>query len=360
MNDLALYVALLSCVAVAAIVVGLTLRAGRRDAATDSLESAETGQRHNPDEGATPAKPRLAVIVNPTKFEDVEAVHRRVAALIAPRGWADPLWLETTVEDPGTGQAQHAVEEGVELVCPLGGDGTVRSVAAALVGTDTPLGLLPAGTGNLLARNLGLPIDNLEDALTTAVTGKDHRIDICTLQIVHPDGTQEQPKDYFFLVMAGIGFDAAVISEAPEGLKAKVGWPAYIVSGLRNLSGPRFGVDIRFDEEEPIHRRVRSVMIGNVGKLQGGVALLPDAQVDDGVLDAVFISPKGVIGWAAVAARILTKTRKGHPRVEQHQCKRVELTLKHEEPVQLDGDPIGPGRHLVFTVAPQQLTVRLP
>lgn len=360
MNDLALYVVLLFGVAVAVTFAIVMVRTGRFGAAKNSSKSAKAGQREDSGERSVPEKPRLAVVVNPTKFEDVQAVRQQVAAVTARSGWAEPLWLETTVDDPGTGQARHAIEEGVQLVCALGGDGTVRSVAAALIGTDTALGLLPAGTGNLLARNLDLPIDNLTDALTTAISGTDHRIDICTLKVLRPEEAQEQPKDHFFLVMAGVGFDAAVMLEAPERLKSTVGWPAYIVSGLRNLNGPRFGVDIRFDEEQTIHRRVRSVMIGNVGKLQGGVALLPDAKVDDGVLDAVLISPKGIIGWAAVAARILTKTRKGHPRVEQHQCQQVELKLGHDEPVQLDGDPIGPCRHLIFTVAPAQLTVRLP
>lgn len=359
MNDLVLYVGLLFGVAVTVTFAVVMLRTGRLGAPKNSPTSAETGQLGDSGERSSPVKPRLAVVVNPTKFDDVQAVRQQVTAVTARFGWADPLWLETTIDDPGTGQARKAMEQGVHIICALGGDGTVRSVAAALVGTDTALGLLPAGTGNLLARNLALPIDNLEDALTTVISGEDHAIDICTLQVVRPEDTQEQPKDYFFLVMAGIGFDAAVMLEAPERLKATVGWPAYIVSGLRNLNGPRFGVDIRFDEGQTIHRRVRSVMIGNVGKLQGGVALLPDAKVDDGVIDAVLISPRGIIGWAAVAARILTKTRKGHPRVEQHQCQQVELKLGHDEPVQLDGDPIGPCRHLFFTVAPGQLTVRL-
>ncbi|WP_168582577.1 diacylglycerol/lipid kinase family protein [Gephyromycinifex aptenodytis] len=359
MNDLSLYLGLLSCLAVAATVVGVTVTAGGPEGRPSSPAEG-TGSGGGFDDEAAPPRRRLAVIVNPTKFADVAEVHAQVTQIATRHGWAPPLWMETTIEDPGTGQARRAIAEGVELVCPLGGDGTVRSVAAALIGTQTALGLLPAGTGNLLARNLGLPIDDLEDALVTALAGTDRRIDVGTLQVAHPDDTQDELKDYFFLVMAGVGFDAAVMSEANEDLKARVGWPAYIVSGLFNLNSPRFGADICLDDGPAFHRRVRSAVIGNVGKLQGGVELLPDAVADDGALDAVFIAPKGIIGWAAVAARILTKTRAGHNRVEHHQCRRIELKLGKEEPVQLDGDPVGPGGHLIFQVLPRQLTVRVP
>ena len=215
---------------------------------------------------------RVAIIVNPTKFEDLDEVRRRAEETCARHGWDAPLWLETTAEDTGTGQTRQAVAEGVDVVCPLGGDGTVRTVGAEMVGTGIPMGLLPGGTGNLLARNLELPIDSLERALDVAITGKDHPIDTCVLELVRPT-TQELVErieddtdpaksidfdeavddrsspdvreEHRFLVMAGLGFDAEVMAGASEKLKSRLGWAAYVVTGLQHLKGPQFTIDLR-------------------------------------------------------------------------------------------------------------------
>lgn len=330
---------------------------------------------------------RAAIIVNPTKFDDVSRVRARITEICRRNGWAEPLWLETTAEDPGLGQARRAVEEGVDLVCSLGGDGTVRTVASALIGTDVPLGLLPGGTGNLLARNLKIPIDSLDSALTTALTGRDARIDTCTLTLLRPttdelverledeedptenvdleDAVDDRASDeaterHHFLVMAGLGFDAEVMAGAPEKLKAKVGWAAYIVSGLRHLKGPQFVVDIRTAEGLRLRRRVRSVLVGNVGRLTGGMILMPDAKHDDGIMDMVLLSPEGLVGWAAAGVQIVTRQRRGHQRVDHHTCTRV--TIRSDKPVelQLDGDTMGTASAMEVTVEPASLVVRLP
>lgn len=304
--------------------------------------------------------PRLrpAVIVNPSKFDDVAAVRDQVDAVCVGAGWAAPLWLETTVEDPGIGQARRAVAEGVALVCALGGDGTVRAVAAGLAGTDTPMGLLPAGTGNLLARNLDLPLDKTENALLVALGGQDKRIDVGHL-LLDESGEDEHPQEHAFLVMAGLGFDADTMAGAPEALKSKVGWLAYGVSGMRNLRGSQFRVRMRADGGPEFTRRVRTIVIGNCGRLQGGVALLPVAEIDDGQLDAVALSPKGMAGWVAVAGRVITKRRRGHERVEHFRLKTLAVRTDRPEMVQVDGDLVGPARALSVRVDPGALVVRV-
>jgi diacylglycerol kinase family enzyme len=301
---------------------------------------------------------RAAIIVNPTKFDDVAAVRRRITATASRLGWAEPLFILTTEKDTGRGQTRHAVEEGVALVCPLGGDGTVRAVASALSGTETPMGLLPGGTGNLLARNLDLPIDDLDDALTVALTGQNKRVDVGRLT-VDVSGEHENPEEHIFLVMAGLGFDAAIMAGAPEKLKAKVGPAAYVVSGMKNLRGPQFRIRAQFDDGEEVSRRTRTVVIGNCGKLLGGLVLMPEAEVDDGQLDTVIISPQGVVGWAAVAARVASKRRKGHRRVDHYTSATVRLRSDRPQEVQLDGDPIGTARAISATVLPGALVVRV-
>ena len=330
---------------------------------------------------------RAAVIVNPTKFEDVDRVRRRVTDICHRHGWADPLWLETTAEDTGVGQTREALAAGVDLICPFGGDGTVRTVGAELAGHDVPMGLLPAGTGNLLARNLELPHDSLEQCLTIALTGQDAWIDTCRLDLVRPTSAQLQARyadeddpaenvdmedavddrsseevreEHTFLVMAGLGFDAEVMAGAPEKLKAKVGWLAYLVAGLRHLKGPQFTVAVKVDGTETFTRRVRSVMIGNVGKLQGGMELLPDALADDGSVDAVLLSPEGVVGWAATLGQLVTRHRIGHSRVDHVQGQEVRVVSDKPVELEIDGDILGSAIAMRVVVQPGSLLVRIP
>jgi len=299
-----------------------------------------------------------AIIVNPTKFDDLVAVRAQVTEGCLAAGWAQPLWLETTAQDPGTGQTRQAVMDGATLVCPLGGDGTIRAVAAALTGTETPMGLLPGGTANLLARNLNLPVDSLDTALKVALTGQNKRIDVGRLT-VDPSGEHESPEEHIFLVMAGLGFDAAIMADAPERLKKTVGPMAYTISGAKNLRGPQFKVRMKLDGEPEFTRRARTVVIGNCGKITGGLVLMPQAEVDDGWLDAVILSPVGVVGWVAVAGRVLSQKRKGHQRVDHHRLKSVTIRTDRPERVQIDGDSIGQARALFATIDPLALIVRV-
>ena len=190
------------------------------------------------------------MIYNPTRVADFPALRARVEAHMARAGWAEPLWLGTTVDDPGAGMCAEAAEENADLVIVCGGDGTVRVCAQALAGTDTPLALLPSGTGNLLARNLGIPLDDEDAALRIAVSGADRHIDVAAVE------------DHKFVVMAGLGFDAAIMRDASEGLKRTIGWPAYVVSGARHLRGRGIRVRVTLDDGKPFSRRVRTAGCG--------------------------------------------------------------------------------------------------
>ncbi|WP_299519500.1 diacylglycerol kinase family protein [uncultured Serinicoccus sp.] len=331
---------------------------------------------------------RAAVIVNPTKFSDVGRVRRRVEEVCRRHGWEEPLWLETTAEDPGPGQTAQALEARVDVVCPLGGDGTVRAVGAALAGSGVPVGLLPGGTGNLLARNLELPVESLDRALTIALTGRTAPIDTCRLELLRPTTSQLEARledeegqpsksvdmddavddrtspdvreEHRFLVMAGLGFDAEVMAAAPEKLKDRVGWLAYLVTGLQHLKGPQFTVALRMPGSGQVRRRVRSVMVGNVGRLQGGMELLPDALADDGTMDAVLLSPEGVVGWVATVAQLATRRRIGHRRVEHFQSPEVRIVSDKPVELEIDGDTIGTVMAIRVQVDPGSLLVRLP
>ncbi|HEU4331742.1 MAG TPA: diacylglycerol kinase family protein, partial [Lapillicoccus sp.] len=253
---------------------------------------------------------RIGVVVNPTKFDDLDDVRDRVSKVCADHGWGEPLFIETTEEDPGVGQAQEAIDQGVDIVCPLGGDGTVRAVATALVGSDTPIGLLPGGTGNLLARNLELPIEEIEEALEVVLTGTDRRIDVGLVRLF-PDSesaeplkgddppTEDDPRredEEVFLVMTGIGIDAEVMAKTNEKVKGVLGWPAYVLAGIGRLFTRGFMVKVSSGGGDPQVQHARSVIVGNCGSLQGNVELMPDAKLDDGILDGVILAPKGAFG----------------------------------------------------------------
>jgi len=296
-------------------------------------------------------RPIAAVVVNPTKIEP--GTRQRISAVCTGLGWAEPLWLETTVEDPGTGQARLAMERGADVVLACGGDGTVRSVAEALAGSGVAMGLVPAGTGNLLARTLGTP-ENVTAATRVALTGDDRTIDVGRIRI---DGSEDERV---FLVMAGTGFDAAIMKTTPEALKVRVGPLAYVISGLRAMKGRRTRVTLGLDDDPPLRRRTRTVVVGNSGTLLGGLVLMPRAAIDDGVLDVVSIAPNSVAGWIAVAARVITKRRRGHERVEHWQARSILIRSESPQPSQLDGDPVGDAQELQIRVQPGALVMRVP
>ena len=291
---------------------------------------------------------RAAIVYNPIKVADFPALRKRINTHMSRAGWAEPLWLGTTVDDPGAGMCAEAATEQSEVVIVCGGDGTVMACVTALAGTDMPLALLPAGTGNLLARNLGIPLDDEEGALRIALSGADRRIDVAAVE------------GHKFAVMAGLGFDAAMVRDAPEGLKRAVGWPAYVVSGARHLRGRGIRVRITLDDGEPFSRRVQTVVVGNVGKLQAGIPLMPDAQPDDGILDVVLIAPGSIVGWVRVAGRVMTRRGRVDRRVERFRAQHVVLATSQPQPRQLDGDLIEDGAQMDIRIEPAALCVRVP
>lgn len=326
-------------VVMAAVLVFALVRTPRRFDAADALV-AEPEDR-----------PLAAVVVNPVKVDD-GPIRGEITALCSGLGWADPVWIETTVDDPGTGQARAALDRGADVVLACGGDGTIRSVAQALAGTGVAMGVLPAGTGNLLARTLGTPLD-LVAAARVALTGDDRRIDVGRIRVGDEDDEQ------VFLVMAGTGFDATIMESTPDEMKEKVGRLAYVISGFRAMRGRRARVELTLDGGEPLRRSSRTVVVGNTGTLPAGLVLMPDATVDDGLLDVVNLSPKGFPGWVAVAVRVATRRRRGHDRVEHWQVRTVEIVTDQLQAAQIDGDPVGEVTRLAMRVDPQALVVRV-
>lgn len=287
---------------------------------------------------------RVAVVFNPTSGTEPAAVRAALAAV----GFTDPAWLETTTDDAGTGVTREAIAEGVALVIAAGGDGTVMACVTAVAGTRVPLAVLPIGTGNLLARNYDIPLE-LAAAAEVAAAGAHRRVDVGVID------------DERFAVMAGMGFDAAMLRDAPPTLKSRLGWPAYIVSGLRNVRrGPMTRFDLRLDDGPPVRRRGRGVLVGNVGRLQGGLPVLPDARGDDGLLDIAVLAPRRLRDWAGLATRIVLRRRPRPEQLETWRAARVEVRAGRPLPVQLDGDVRPSTDRLLVQAQPGALTLCVP
>ncbi|MGW7243946.1 diacylglycerol kinase family protein [Streptomyces sp. NPDC054804] len=333
------------------LVVGQALlRDARVSAPVARPVAAETGRA-----GRRPG--RIAVVVNPTATD--EGTRDELREVLARHGHREPVFLETTAADPGGGQTAQALGDGAELVVVCGGDGTVRAAADRLAGSGVPLAVVPCGTGNLLARNLGLPLAPAE-ALDAALGGTTRAVDLAR---VEGDGI---PATHF-AVMSGVGLDAAMMQYTQEHDRAKavLGWPAYVLAVPKAMRGPRMRLSVRLDGAEPLRGTARMVLVGNTGALQGGLRLIPDARPDDGLLDLLMLDPRGLGGWLRTVGALLTHRRRdgrkgGGGQPEFRTFRRAEFTFESPQPREIDGDAVGSGRRLSVEVVPGALTVLVP
>ena len=315
------------------------------------------------------ANERIAFIANPTKAGVAELREQALRAC-AIRYLPQPIWLYTTPDDPGTGQARDAIAAGANVVVAVGGDGTVRAVAEAVAGTDVPMAIVPMGTGNLFARNLDLPLGDTGALLRTALEGVERRSDVGWLELIRtPDG-EGRGEDHIFLVIAGAGLDAEMVAGADDQLKKRLGWAAYFFAAVRHL-GKRMEATIAVDDGEPVVSRMRTVLMANVGRLPAGIQLIPDATFDDGWIDIATIDARGgIVGWSELLGTVVAqgagirepwilrvwKTS----RIDHVRGATVDIRTRDPEKVQVDGESLGRATRIKARVDAGALRLRVP
>lgn len=308
----------------------------------------------------------MAVVYNPTKV-DVGRLRRLLGEAESAAGFEAAVWFETASGDEGRQAAVDAAATRPSFVLVVGGDGTVRTVAEQLAGSRVSLAVAAAGTGNLLARALGLPVDDLPAAVKSAFGGGVHEIDVGHATLQHTNGTV---TSHAFLVMAGIGLDARMAAGTNPRLKKHLGWLAYADPiGRSVIANADFAIHYRLDGGRRHSTRAHTVIVGNCGTLTGGILLIPDARPDDGTLDTVILRPRRKGAWLQIGIRLalsrfLHRTTTGRLlrqlvrqpfALRYGRARRSNVAFNTPQEVELDGDSFGAITSASITIRPGAL-----
>jgi diacylglycerol kinase family enzyme len=324
---------------------------------------------------------KIGIVWNPSKVEErnlrraVDGALGRVFTAAQDR--PECLWFETSEDDPGQGAAGEALAQGCEVVVAAGGDGTVRAVAERLGGSGSPeaeLGVVPLGTGNLLARNLGVPLGNPRAAFERVLTSEGSPLDLGEVRLRaagdRTDGDDTAEQRHGFVVMVGFGIDAQMIAETDDDLKAKTGWLAYVESLGRAASGTEVvEFSLQLDEHEPRTEAAHTLLVANCGSIQGGITLLPDAAPDDGELDLLVLRADDAGAWLDTMKNMVWDnglkrliTRAGAAESSGSTAHLRARTVRAELPAPLafevDGDEVGEVAAFEVRILPAALLVR--
>lgn len=262
-------------------------------------------------------------------------------------GVTDPLWYEVNKSKKAPKQARKALDAGAELVLIWGGDGMTQRSVDALAGSGVTVGLLPAGTANLLASNLGIPT-KLAEAVQIALHGKNRALDLGAFEGEH------------FAVMAGAGFDATLVGGADRKAKARLGRLAYVRSGLSGLRDRTVGAKVTVDERVWYTGPASCVLFGNVGRITGGVPAFDDADPTDGELEVGVMTASGALQWARTLGRVAFGRSEKSPYVRMTRGRKIEVKLDSPLPVELDGGARSEMKKFAVRVVPAAITVRVP
>jgi YegS/Rv2252/BmrU family lipid kinase len=274
---------------------------------------------------------------------------RELRSRLREAGYDAPLWYEIPKSSRAKKALKHAMKHGAELVLLWGGDGLVQHAIDAVVHGKhrVPLAIMPAGTANLLAHNLGVPMD-VKGALDAGLGGVRRAIDVGVL------------NGECFAVMAGTGADALTMHAVSKVAKERVGALAYFRSGIRAIHEPPVPMTIEVDGKRWFRGDASCVLLGNVGTIQGGVQLFPQASPTDGKLELAVVTAGTKVEWARVMARVATGHPGRSPFVKTTRAKRVCVQREAPAPYELDGGDRDPVARLDVHVLARAVAICVP
>jgi YegS/Rv2252/BmrU family lipid kinase len=267
--------------------------------------------------------------------------------VLAEEGVSDPLWFEVPKSKKAPKMVKAALEEGADLLFIWGGDGMVQRCIDALDGEKPAVAIIPAGTANLLAKNLGIPHD-IGAAVRVGLHGQRRALDTGVV-----NGER-------FAVMAGVGIDALMIRDADAGLKDRVGRLAYIVSGAKHLRDQQTRTKVKVDDALWFKGRASCVLFGNVGKVLGGMTVFPNANPNDGRLEVGVVTAKGLVDWGRAVGRTMIRDPEGSPFVRTASGGSFDIRLDRKVPYELDGGDRPPTERLRVSVEPASISICVP
>ena len=270
---------------------------------------------------------------------------------LAERGHVPQHWVEVSKSRKAPAALAALLEARPDLLIVWGGDGmvqrTVDTIARKPVRRGLALAVIPAGTSNLFACNLGIP-QHLEEALDVALCGARARLDVGSI-----NGER-------FAVMAGMGLDARMIGDASGALKDRLGRAAYVLTGAKNVTAPPGNAKIDVDGADWFRGAASSVVVGNVGTLIGGIDLFAEADPRDGLLDLAVISADGPVQWTRLATRALTHQIERSPFIKVTSGRRIDVRMDRKLAYEIDGGARRKAKRLKIRVQPHAVTVCVP
>ncbi|HET7093073.1 MAG TPA: YegS/Rv2252/BmrU family lipid kinase [Thermomicrobiales bacterium] len=293
---------------------------------------------------SAPPVQRAAAIINPTARGSVQMLARTLRAA-APPG-AQLEIMTTPAPGSATALARNAAAWADRLIA-VGGDGTVAAVACGILGSDRTLAIVPAGSTNVIAKELGLPNSARAAAEVAFRSNARVRRDVGLM------------GDRCFLHMAGAGFDSRFFENTDRTLKKRIGWVAYLPAALAALQSPPVSFTIVADDEL-LAVESSLVLVANGGAIvTPAFRIHPDIASDDGWLDLLVFTATDPAAVARTLGLLAAARLADSPFLIARKARRIEVAAEPPLPVQLDGDVVGltPAR---FDIAPGAIAIVVP